>query len=117
MSDRDMDKSNGVSGPDMLRAQQLAAKFKAASQHERIADPKLKNAAKVVAIGDAHIDAAFKPGSTQNLNAKTMLIDVIAANIAKGRIYDKPQIDRVTPAIPQEIKRFADRAADVRRDR
>ena len=90
MADRDMNKSKVMSVGGVNPAEQLAAKFSSASQADRIADPKLNNAAKVVAISYAHIDAAFKPGSSKNLKAKTMLIDVMAAKIAKGRMYDKP---------------------------
>ena len=91
---------------------ELAKTFASASQADRIADPELKSAAKVVAISYAHIDAAFKPGSLQNLKAKTMLIDVMAANIAQGRSYDKPKIARVSPAQVQEIRKAAVNSAD-----
>jgi hypothetical protein len=74
--------------------QDLALKFRNFSQKERLADPLLKNAAKVLAIANAHIDAAYKPGSAENIKAKSMLVDVMAVNMAKGRVYEAPKVSR-----------------------
>jgi hypothetical protein len=84
--------------------QKLAQKFRDASQSERLADPRLNAAAKVLAISNAHIDAAHRPGSQENQKAKGIAVNVLAANIAKGRVYDAPKVVRTAPDRADEIK-------------
>jgi hypothetical protein len=107
------DRSSDMVSSPVRTSAELAKRFALASQADRIADPKLKSAAKVVALGYAHIDAAYKPGSIQNLQARNVLIDVMAANIAKGRLYDNPEIRRIGPVRVQETSQVA----DVRQER
>lgn len=58
-----------LQGFELARAQENAAKFRTAPQAERLADPKLNGAAKVLAVLNAHIDAAHQPGSQENQKA------------------------------------------------
>ena len=85
-------------------AEQLAQKFRDASQSERLADPRLNAVAKVLAVANAHIDAAHQPGSQENQKAKDIAVNVLAANIAKGRVYDAPKVLRTAPGRANEIK-------------
>jgi hypothetical protein len=75
-------------------AQELALHFRNSTQKERLADPALRNAAKVLAVANAHINAAYKSGTAGNMRAKSMVLDVISANIAKGRKYEAPKVSR-----------------------
>lgn len=93
-----------LQGLELERAQENAVKFRTAPQAERLADPKLNGAAKVLAVLNAHIDAAHKPGSQENQKAKDIAVNVLAANIAKGRVYDAPKVVRTAPGRADEIK-------------
>ena len=64
----------------------------------------LKNAAKVFAIASAHIDAAYKPGSAENIKAKSMVVDVMAANMAKGRVYEAPKVSRTIVETKEKVR-------------
>ena len=89
---------------ELSPAEQLAQKFRDASQSERLADPRLNAVAKVLAVANAHIDAAHRPGSQENQKAKDIAVNVLAANIAKGHVYDAPKIVRAAPGRADEIK-------------
>jgi hypothetical protein len=115
MNDNNMGKSKADKEPSA--SAKLAEKFIAASQADRIADPKLKSAAKVVALGYAHIDAAYTSGSAQNLDAKKVLMSVMAANIARGRLYDDPVITRIGPVRVNETRKAAEKSADMGKSR
>ena len=93
-----------LQGLELERAQENAAKFRTAPQAERLADPKLNGAAKVLAVLNAHIDAAHQPRSQENQKAKDIAVNVLAANIAKGRVYDAPKVVRTAPGRADEIK-------------
>lgn len=93
-----------VKGPTGSNEQDLAQKFRDSSQKERLSDPMLKNAAKVLAIASAHIDAAYKPGSAENIKAKSMVVDVMAANMAKGRVYEAPKVSRTIVETKEQVR-------------
>lgn len=77
-----------------IEAEALAKKFREASQAERLADPKLNSAAEVLALGINHIDAAHKPDSPENARTVMLFVDTIANNIAQGKVYAPPAIQR-----------------------
>lgn len=70
----------------------LADKFRVSTQVERLADPKLNNAAKVLAVANGHVDVAYKRGTPQNIKARDMMLEVIAKNIENGRTFTAPKI-------------------------
>ena len=94
-SDAETRMRNCVAPPDLF--EQLAEKFLTVSQAERLADKKLNGAAKVLAATSACVDAAYTPGTPQNYKAKSMAIDLMAENIALGRLYDRPCLARCSP--------------------
>lgn len=94
IEDREASVLTASQGPDVSREQELARKFRNASQKERLSDPALKNAAKVLAFAYAHLDAAYKAGTSQNRRARSIVMDVMAANLAQGHVYEAPNIQR-----------------------
>ena len=92
--DREAGVLKNVKGLTGSNEQDLAQKFRNSNQKERLSDPMLKNAAKVLNIANAHIDAAYKSGSHENMRARSMVVDVMAVNMAKGRVYEAPKVER-----------------------
>ena len=70
---------------------ELAKKFRYAAKIDRVADAELNGAARILAIATAHINAAYKPGTPENEKAIAIVVDVMAANIAGGCLYDFKQ--------------------------
>ena len=73
-----------LQGLELERAQENAVKFRTAPQAERLADPKLNGAAKVLAVLNAHIDAAHQPRSQENQKAKDIAVSVLAARFSSA---------------------------------
>lgn len=115
------DRKAGVLGSakdaSLSAAEQLAAKFRTTPQLERLNDPKLNAAAKVLAVANAHIDAAFKPDSNENQRARKMVIHEIAANIARGRVYAAPKFVRTVPERTNKIVITQDKSRDRIKER
>lgn len=87
----------------------LGERFRQLSQADRLNDPRLENAAKVLAVVEAKINTAYDVGSKENRQARQHAVEIIARNLEQGQKFDVPLVRETQP-----VERLAreDRALD-----
>lgn len=72
------------------RHQALADRFRNSSQAERVLDPRLNAAAKVLAHTNGMIDAAYGPDTAKAANSRAAALEQIAVALERGEQFSAP---------------------------
>lgn len=82
----------------------LGERFRHLPQADRLSDPRLENAAKVLAVVEAKINTAYDVGSRENRQARQHAVEIIARNLEQGQKFDVPLVRDTQPIerLPRE---------------
>ena len=73
------------------RHQALADRFRNSSQAERVQDPRLNAAAKVLAHTNGMIDAAYGPDTAKAASSRAAALEKIAVALERGERFSAPE--------------------------
>ena len=87
----------------------LADRFRHSSQAERVQDPQLNAAAKVLAHTNGVIDAAYGPDTAKGASSRAAALEKIAKAIERGAQFSTPKTMQPAREQTRESERMRDR--------
>lgn len=93
----------------------LAERFRNSTQAERVKDPELNGAAKVLAHTNGVIDAAFGPETAKAATSRAAAMEKIAGALERGEDFSAPKTMQRVRASKREPERSRDRASTPER--
>jgi hypothetical protein len=98
--------SSGTPADSQSRANaDLAQRFRASTQAERLRDPQLNAGAKIIAAADALIDGKYQPGSVEHTRMKDAAREAVAQTIERGGELRAPRARAAEASVEQQVVR------------